>query len=315
LPESGSPEGSDMTATLVRTARRTAACATVAALAVTGVVTLAGAAPRSSAHHPVATFNAAAAKLVPASIKSKSTSSGLAEAFDASYPPDEFLAANHSTIIGFDVDLGNALAITLGLRFKPTNVTFDNILPRLESGAVQIANSSFTDTVKREKSVNFTDYFVAGEAFYVKHSSSLVLNSLAALCGHSLAVESGTIEFTDATSQNKKCPSNKKISITTYPTQTAANSAVASSRQQAGFADSQVAGYIVTQSKGVFKLAGKAINVAPYGIATSKKTSFDKALEAAMNVLIKNGVYGYILKHWGVSAGAVKAARINDPTL
>ena len=100
-----------------------------------------------------------------------------------------------------------------------------------------------------------------------------------------------------------------------YPTQSAANSAVASGRQQAGFADSQVAGYIVTQSKGAFKLAGKAINVAPYGIALSKKTTFDKAIESAMNVLIKNGVYASILKHWGVQAGAVKAAEINDPTL
>lgn len=292
---------------------RTAACITVAALAVSGVVTLAGAAPLP--RHPVATFNAAAARLVPASVKSKSNASGLAEAFDATYPPDEFLASNHSTIIGFDADLGKALAITLGLKFKPTNVTFDNILPRLESGAVQIANSSFTDTVAREKSVNFTDYFVAGEAFYVKHTSTLVLNSLAALCGHSVAVETGTVEQTDATTQNGKCKSGKKITISTYPTQTAANSAVESGRQQAGFADSQVAGYIVTQSKGIFKLAGSAINVAPYGIGTSKKTTFDKALEAAMNVLIKNGVYGYILKHWGVQAGAVKAAKINDPTL
>jgi len=303
-----------MNAGLARTARRVTASTTVAALAVAGAVTLAGATqlPRK---HPVATYNAAAAKLVPSSIRAKSTSSGLVEAFDATYPPDEFLASNHSTIIGFDADLGKALATTLGLKFKPSNVTFDNILPRLESGAVDIGNSSFTDTTVREKSVNFTDYFVAGEAFYVKHSSSLVLNTLAALCGHSVAVETGTVEQSDATTQNKKCASNKKISISTYPTQTDANTAVSSGRQQAGFADSQVAGYIVTQSKGVFKLAGKAINVAPYGIATSKKTTFDKALEAAMNVLIKNGVYGYILKHWGVQAGAVKAAKINDPTL
>ena len=303
-----------MKPSLVRATRRTAACTTVAALVVGGAVSLAGA-TQSPRKHPVATYNAAAAKLVPKSIKAKSNAGGLVEAFDATYPPDEFLASNHSTIIGFDVELGKALAITLGLKFKPTNVTFDNILPRLESGAVDIGNSSFTDTVMREKSVNFTDYFVAGEAFYVKHSSSLVLNSLAALCGHSVAVETGTVEQQDATTQNGKCPSNKKISISTYPTQTAANSAVASGRQEAGFADSQVAGYIVTQSKGVFKLAGKAINVAPYGLATSKKTTFDKALEAAMNVLIKNGVYGYILRHWGVQAGAVKAAKINDPTL
>ena len=98
-----------------------------------------------------------------------------------------------------------------------------------------------------------------------------------------------------------------------YPTQSAANSAVESARQQAGFADSQVAGYIVSQSKGAFKLAGKAINVAPYGIALSKKTTFDKAILAAMNVLIKNGVYLSILKHWGVQSGAVKAARSTTP--
>lgn len=303
-----------MKASLVRAARRTAACTTVAALAVGGAVTLAGA-TQIPLKHPVAKYNPAAAKLVPKSIKAKSNAGGLAEAFDATYPPDEFLASNHTTIIGFDADLGKALATTLGLKFSPKNVTFANIIPGLQSGSINIGNSSFTDTKKRETQVNFTDYFVAGEAFYVKKSSTLTLNSLSALCGHSVAVETGTVEQSDAQTQNGKCAANKKITVVSYPTQTAANSAVASGHQEAGFADSQVAGYIVTQSKGLFKLAGKAINVAPYGLAVSKKTTFDKALQAAMNVLIKNGVYGYILKHWGVSAGAVKAAKINDPTL
>ena len=89
---------------------------------------------------PVATYNAAAAKLVPKSVKAKSKS-GLVEAFDATYPPDEFLASNHTTIIGFDADLGKALATTLGLTFDPKNVTFDNIIPRLQSGAVDIGVS------------------------------------------------------------------------------------------------------------------------------------------------------------------------------
>jgi polar amino acid transport system substrate-binding protein len=303
-----------MVGSLKQVVRRGAAVTAAASLAAVGAVSLAGA--TTVAHtSPTATYNAAAAKLVPASVKSKSSSGGLIEAFDATYPPDESLASNHTTIVGFDADLGKALATTLGLKFIPKNVTFDNIIPRLLSGAVDIGNSSFTDTTLRQKQVNFVDYFVAGEAFYVKKSSSLVLNSLAALCGHSVAVETGTVEQSDAMTQSGKCPSSKKISVVSYPTQSAANSAVASARQEAGFADSQVAGYIVTQSKGAFKLAGKAINVAPYGIALSKKTTFDKAIEAAMNVLIKNGVYASILKHWGVQAGAVKAAAINDPTL
>jgi polar amino acid transport system substrate-binding protein len=294
--------------------RRGAVGAAVAALVAVGAVSWAGA---TTVRHgaPTATFNAAAAKLVPSAIKAKSSSGGLVEAFDATYPPDEYLATNHTTIIGFDADLGKALATTLGLKFDPKNITFDNIIPRLLSGAVDIGNSSFTDTVARQKQVNFVDYFVAGEAFYVKKSSSLVLNTLAALCGHSVAVETGTVEQSDATTQSGKCPSSAKIKVVAYPTQSAANSAVASGRQDAGFADSQVTGYIVVQSKGVFKLAGKAINVAPYGFALSKKTTFDRAIEAAVNVLMKNGVYTSILKHWGVQAGAVRAAAINDPTL
>jgi polar amino acid transport system substrate-binding protein len=303
-----------MTGSLRRTVKRGVACATVASLAAIGAVSLAGA---TAITHmgPTATYNANAAKLVPTSIRSKSNAGGLVEAFDATYPPDEYLASNHTTIIGFDADLGKALATTLGLKFVPKNVTFDNIIPRLLSRVVDVGNSSFTDNTTREKQVNFVDYFVAGEAFYVKKSSTLTLNTLAALCGHSVAVEAGTVEQTDAKTQSNKCASSAKISVVAYPTQSAANSAVSSGRQQAGFADSQVAGYIVTQSHGAFRLAGRAINVAPYGIALSKKTTFDKAIEAAMNVLIKNGVYASILKHWGVQAGAVKAAKINDPTL
>ena len=284
-------------------------------VAAAGTMTIAGATQVTRTHTPKPTYNAAAAKLVPASIKSKSTSSGLVEAFDATYPPDEFLASNNTTIIGFDADLGHAIAVTLGLSFKPRNVTFDNIIPRIQSKAVDIGNSSFTDTKVREKQVNFIDYFVAGEAFYVKHTSTLKLNTLAALCGHSVAVETGTVEQSDATNENKKCSKSAQITVVSYATQTAANSAVASGHQEAGFADSQVAGYICTQSKGAFKLAGSAINVAPYGIAVSKTTTFDKAIEAAVNVLIKNGVYTYTLKHWGVQAGAVKHAAINDTAL
>ena len=135
-----------MTASLARAARRTAACTIAAALATAGAITFAGATPLPH-KHPVATYNAAAAKLVPASIKAKSKTGGLVEAFDATYPPDEFLAGNHTTIIGWNADLGKALAITLGLKFNPKNVTFANIIPRLQSGAVDIGNSSFTDNI------------------------------------------------------------------------------------------------------------------------------------------------------------------------
>ena len=60
-----------------------------------------------------------------------------------------------------------------------------------------------------------------------------------------------------------------------------------------GFLDSQVAGYVVSTSKGVFKLVGHAVNVAPYGIATQKNANglaLAKAIQAALKVMIANGI-------------------------
>jgi polar amino acid transport system substrate-binding protein len=299
--------------------RRGAVALTVASLAVAGTMSVASAAgkPRST---PTATYNASAAKLVPAAIVSISKAGGVVEAFDASYPPDEFLASNNTTIIGFDADLGAAIATTLGLKFKPTNIPFGTIITGIQDGRVQIGNSSFTDTKAREKQVNFVDYFKAGEAFYVGHSSSIKVNGLASLCSskkYVVAVEQGTTEESDAQTQAKKCSSADKLTVNSYQTQDEANLAVSSGRAQIGFADSQVAGYIVAQSNGAFKLSGSAIEVAPYGIAVSKSSAdkgFDSAIEAAINALIKSGVYASILKHWGVSAGGVSKASLNGAT-
>ena len=69
---------------------------------------------------------------------------------------------------------------------------------------------------------------------------------------------------------------------------------------------------MVSQSKGVFKLVGKAIEVAPYGIATPKTPTGKKlaeAIQAAVKTLIANGTYGAILKKWGVTAGALSSSQ------
>jgi polar amino acid transport system substrate-binding protein len=80
-----------------------------------------------------------------------------------------------------------------------------------------------------------------------------------------------------------------------------------------GFLDSQVAGYVVSQSSGAFKLIGSAIEVAPYGIATPKSSAGKKlamAFQMAIKTMIANGSYGAILKKWGVTAGALPTSKI-----
>jgi polar amino acid transport system substrate-binding protein len=280
--------------------RVSAVGALVASLALTGVTTALAASPKAKK-------DSASAALVPAKYKS-----GLKVATDASYPPDEFVNAA-GKIVGFDVELINAIGVTLGVKVTTQNVTFDNIIPGIKSGKYAIGNSSFTDTKERQKSVNFVDYFKAGEAFYTKSSTKSAPKTLADLCGSSVAVESGTIEETDAKAQKAKCTGGKTIRIDSFATQTEADLAVKSGRAVVGFADSQVAGYIVAQSKGAFKLSGRPFGVAPYGIATARTTDGKKlalAIQSAIRVLIDNGVYNKILAKYGETSGALKKSEI-----
>jgi polar amino acid transport system substrate-binding protein len=216
-------------------------------------------------------------------------------------------------MVGFDVDLMYAIAKTLGITVKENNVTFDSILLGIGDGKYVIGNSSFTDEKSREKKVNFVDYFQAGEGIYAKKSTTATFTGLKSLCGFAVAVESGTTEQSDAQNTAKVCSTSKKLTVLSYPTQTEADLAVSSGHATFGFLDSQVADYVVSQSHGVFKSVGVAIEVAPYGMATPKTTSghgLAVAIQAAVKTLIANGTYGAILKKWGVTAGALPSSKI-----
>jgi polar amino acid transport system substrate-binding protein len=234
---------------------------------------------------------------------------------DATYPPNEFIAPDGSTIVGMDADLSNAIVQTLGLKAKLTNATFDTIIPGIVAGKYGMGASSFTDTLARQKVVDFVDYFNAGEGFYTKTGNTTSF-TLAALCGQTVAVESGTTEETDAKAQSVKCTATgkPKVTVLSFNTQSEANLAVSSGRAVVGFADSPVAAYIVATSNGVFQNSGTSVNNAPYGLALPRGNGMAAPVAAAVNALIANGIYHQILVKWGVQAGAIATATVNGAT-
>ncbi len=246
---------------------------------------------------------------MPSAIKAKGT---VSVAVDATYPPDEYVGPDGHTVVGMDADLGKALGDAMGVKWNLINASFATIIPGLQSGKYDIGLSSFTDTKEREKVVDFVTYFTSGEAFYIKASAPVTITSLASLCGKSVAVESGTTEQTDATAQGKKCTAEGKPTVTvqTYGNQNDANLAVSSGRAAAGFADSQVAAWIVKESNGVFKLSGQAINVAPYGIAVPKTSGMATPVLAAVKAIMADGTYAKILAKWGVTNGAIPSSGV-----
>lgn len=254
--------------------------------------------------------NSKIAAEVPAAIKSKGT---LTVAADATYAPNEFIGTDGKTVEGMSPDLGHALGAVMGLKVKFVNAGFDTIIPGLSSGKYDLGISSFTDTKEREQVVDFVTYFSAGTSFYVKASGGPTINSLADLCGHSVAVERGTTQAADSTAQSKKCKSAGKASVAVhvYPDQNAANLAVSSGRGEVGMADTPVAAYIVEKSNGQFKLSGKSYNTAPYGIAIPKANGMAKPVLDALKELMASGKYKKIMAKWGLQAGEISNPTIN----
>jgi polar amino acid transport system substrate-binding protein len=253
--------------------------------------------------------NPAVAKLVPASIKSKGT---LTVAADATYPPDESIASDGHTVIGMGPDLVKALAAVMGLKADVTNVTFDSIIPGLAAGKYDMGSSSFTDNKLREKTVNFVDFASVGESFYTKTQGGADISSIADICGKTVAVEKGTTEQSDATAQSAKCKKAGKAAVTvlTFPDQNGANLAVSSGKAQLGFADTPPAIYLTRKSGGQFKIVGAQYATAPYGLAIPKGTTLDKAVLAALKVLVNNGTYGKIFEKWGLKGSEISASQV-----
>lgn len=256
--------------------------------------------------------DAAAAALVPASWRVKGT---IQVATNASYPPDEFIASDNSTIVGWDPDLGHALAKVLGLKFQFVNTQFDEIIPGLAAHRYDLGMSSAGVEPYREKIIDFVTDFEAGLAFMVPAGSSVRPASIAALCGVTLAVEKGSVEAVAAQQQATACAnSGKKLDIQIYPDQNAVNLALSSNRAQVAFADSPVVAYEVQLSQGKFVQSGGVFQAGPEGVEISKGNGgMNKALQAAMNKLISSGAYQKILSNWGVASGAISQSQLEPP--
>lgn len=255
--------------------------------------------------------DAAVVAKVPAAIKSKGT---LVVAADASYAPNEFKDAN-GNVIGMDADLAQALGTVMGLKVNVVNASFDTIIPGLAAGHYDLGMSSFTDTKKREQTVDFVTYFNAGTSFFIK-TGGPAINSLADLCGHKVSVESGTTQEDDAKGQSTACTKagKPKVTVEVFGTQTDANLALSSGRADVSMADSPVAAYQVHQSGGKFALSGPAYGTAPYGIAIPKGNGMAQAVLAALQDLMSKGTYLQILTKWGIQSGAITNPTIDGAT-
>ncbi|WP_327295282.1 MULTISPECIES: ABC transporter substrate-binding protein [unclassified Streptomyces] len=306
-----------------RSTRRTAAMnsrtAAVGAIAVAGALLLTACGDQTK-NDSTGSSAAPLAHLLPQAIRAKGT---VKVGSDIAYAPVEFKDSS-GKVSGIDPDLGAALGKQLGVTFQFENGTFDTLVTGLRAKRYDVAMSAMTDTKDRQNGVengkkvgagvDFVDYYSAGVSIYTRKGKDEGIKNWSDLCGKTIVMERGTVSNDLAKAQAKKCPAGKKLSIQAYDDDQQAQTHLRSGGADAGSADSPIAAYAVKTSGGGkdFQIVGPTVQAAPYGIAVAKgNDQLTKAVQQAMNAIIKNGTYDKILAKWGAEQGAVTAAKVN----
>jgi polar amino acid transport system substrate-binding protein len=257
------------------------------------------------------TADEALAAKVPDAIKSDGK---IVLGTDPTYAPNEFLDTDGKTVIGFDVELFNAVAAKLGLKSEWQPAKFDAIIPGVQSGKYEAGVSSFTINDERKQQVNMISYFSAGTQWGTKKGNPNGVQPDNA-CGKKVAVQTATVQETeDLPKRQEACKSAGKpaITIDSYQAQDQATAAVVSGKDDAMLADSPVLAYAVKQTNGQLELLGDIYDSAPYGYVIKKdQTEFAQAVADAVKALISDGTYKAVLEKWGVQAGALDNPAVN----
>lgn len=267
----------------------------------------ASAGPSAGADPYGVTKDEALAKTLPAAIQSAGV---LKIGTDPTYAPNEY-KDDAGNPIGWDIDLANAMAAKLGVKAQYTAAKFDNIIPSIVGGKYDLGVSSFTDTVEREKQVDFVNYYSAGVLWASAKGKDVDPNNA---CGLKVAVEAGTYEDTEEIpAKSKACTDAGKpaIQVFKYDGQDQATNALVLGQVDAMSADSPITEYAIHQQSDKIQAAGETFDVAPYGFATAKGAELTDVIKNTVQALIDDGTYMKILQKWGVEDGAVTAADVN----
>lgn len=233
---------------------------------------------------------------------------------DASYAPMSFFGPDGRTIVGMEPDLAAAVGRVLGVQLRFQNVDFTDILPQVGKGTLDLGISAMTDTVERERAVDFVNYFSAGTSIVVQRGNPAGITDIKDLCGKVVAVEDGTTQVDLMKRSQVNC--EQPIAVRTYPTNSDALVQLRTGRAAAVLNDFPPASFLSNdaRTRANYQLASTTqYEPGLYGVAVSKQQpGLRDAVQGALELLVREGRYAGVLKQWNVQAGGVNQVTINS---
>lgn len=114
---------------------------------------------------------------------------------DVPYPPFAMLG-DDGKLTGFDVDIAKALCKELGRACDIRPVNFDDMIPAIVEGTLDIAVAGMGASEERKKLVDFTDRYFRSLSIFLQRQGTLNELTPETLKGRRIGAQSGTLQAT-----------------------------------------------------------------------------------------------------------------------
>jgi len=216
----------------------------------------------------------------------------LVVATDATFPPFEFVEEESKDIIGFDIDLMNAIAEKAGLEIRYQNVAWDPLLAGMADCQYDMAISAMTITAERAEQFSFSNAYInAGQIVVVENDNDDV--------GGPDDLEGATIGAQIGTTGAMEAEEIADTTVKVYDTYELAFLDLANSQIDAVIADYPTAVAFVNQNADQLKVVGEVFTDESYGIAFCKgNDELISQVNAALGELQQEGLIEQLVVEW-----------------
>lgn len=296
---------------MTRSLKTLAAVAAVSALALAGCSTSADNADTSTNEDVIATDLSSLQKVdeVAALVPEEVAKDGkLTVGDNIYYAPAEFYAADGTTAQGYDIDLAKALAIVMGLEADVQQSEFDSILPGIPT-KYEMGIANFTATTERQENYDMIQYFAVGSSWATEKGNPKKF-SADDICGATIGVQTGTVQDEAILELAEACGDNAP-SVERMDEQSQVTTKLAGGQLDAMYCDSSVADYAVAQTGDALEIVSSDEGTDPIAAVTEKDSEMTKAVQAALQYLMDEGVLADIFKTWGITENVSTEAVLN----
>lgn len=228
---------------------------------------------------------------------------------ELAFPPWEMLDPQTQQPIGFDIDMGAAVAQRMGVTSEHKNISFDGLIPALQAGQCDAIISGLYDKPARREIVDFVHYAYTGNSIFVKADSDINVASFDELSGKKVSVGVGTGPEADLKDANErlKAAGKPEIQIVSMPSTADAIQQLVAGLTDAYAGSTDQGGYFDRQQPGQIRIASPQVSALPVGIATlHRDKDLHEAFKAAVADIRESGEYETLLKKWGLESVALQ---------